>query len=47
MQSIPGDDVEQSEHTCPSACARLPKVREVFEVVGGDIAVDGKLTVLR
>lgn len=43
---LPCDYVEQSEHTCPSTCASLAEVREVLEVIGCNIAVDGELTVL-
>jgi len=43
---LPCDYVEQSEHTCPSTRASLTEVREVLEVVGCDIAVDGELTVV-
>jgi len=44
---LPGDYVEQAEHTCPSTCAGLAEVGEVLEVVGCDVAVDGELAVGR
>ena len=40
---LPGDYVEQAEHTCPATCAGLAKVGEVLEVVGSNVAVDGEL----
>jgi hypothetical protein len=42
---LPGDYVEQAEHTRPSTCAGLAEVGEVLEVVGCDVAVDGELAV--
>lgn len=45
-KSLPCDYVEQSKHTCPSTCASLAEVGEVFEIIGCDIAVDGELTVV-
>ena len=43
---VPGDYVEQSEHTCPSTCASLAEVGEVLKIAGCDVAVDGELTVV-
>jgi hypothetical protein len=43
---LPGHYVEQAEHTCPSPCASLAEVREVLEVIGCDVAVDGELAVV-
>jgi hypothetical protein len=40
---LPGDYVEQAEHTCPSTCAGLAEVGKVLEVVCCDVAVDGEL----
>jgi hypothetical protein len=42
MPILPGDYVEQSEHTCPSTCASLAEVAEVLEIIGCDVAVDGE-----
>ena len=42
---LPGDYVEQAEHTRPSTCASLAEVGEILQVVGCDVAVDGELTV--
>ena len=41
---IPSNDVEQAEHARPSPSASLAEVREVFEIVGCDVAVDGEFT---
>jgi len=43
--SVPGNNVEQTEHARPLPCASLAEIREVFEVVRCDVAVDGKFTV--
>lgn len=45
MGILPGDYVEQAKHTRPSTCAGLTEVGEVLQVVGCDVAVDGKLAV--
>jgi hypothetical protein len=41
---IPSNDVEQSEHACPSPCTCLAEVGEVFQIVSRDVAVDGEFT---
>lgn len=38
-----GDDVEETEHSCPAARLGLAQVWEVLEVVGSEDGVDGKL----
>jgi hypothetical protein len=42
---LPGDYVEQSEHTRPLTGTSLAEIREILEVVRSDVAVDGELTV--
>jgi hypothetical protein len=41
---IPSNDIKQTEHTCPSPCASLAEVGEVFQIVSCDVAVDGEFT---
>jgi hypothetical protein len=41
---IPSNDVKQTKHARPSPCACLAEVREVFEIVSCDVAVDGEFT---
>jgi len=45
VKYIPSNDVEQTEHARPLPCARLAEIREVFEVVRCDVAVDGEFAV--
>jgi hypothetical protein len=44
VQIIPGDYIEQSEHTRPLSGTSLAEVGEVLEVVRANVAVDGELT---
>jgi hypothetical protein len=46
MCIIPGNYVEQSEHTRPLTGTSLAEVGEVLKVVRSDVAVDGELTVI-
>jgi hypothetical protein len=45
VKYIPSNDIEQTEHARPLPRARLAEIREVFEVVGCDVAVDGEFAV--